>query len=126
MRFKSKNRWKSSGGRYLYKKWRNMVMELNKGKHGLLKHYICQKCKCKRKTTRSLHSHHIFSWKKYPKLRYESKNGVVLCKKCHMSFHTKYKYNALSNPILLSEWLGDDNKKDVRSYIEENKKSIKL
>ena len=45
----------------------------------------------KRKTTRVLHAHHIKSLNKFPKDRYDRSNGVVLCIKCHNSFHRKYK-----------------------------------
>ena len=30
-----------------------------------------------------LHSHHIKSWKYYPNLRYDLKNGLTLCNNCH-------------------------------------------
>ena len=113
------NRWRSSSGKVRYMKWRKSVFELNKGLYGVRKYYVCIKCKKKRKTTRTLHAHHIFSWKKFPNKRYTIKNGVVLCKYCHNGFHHKYKYEALDNPSLLSEWVGKD--KRVMEYIKENK-----
>ena len=64
-----------------------------------------------------MHAHHIFSWKKFPKLRYERKNGVVLCWKCHNGFHKKYKYKALDDPTLLVEYLGKKKGKFVEGYI---------
>ena len=82
-----------------------MVFELNKAKKGGGRYYVCEKCNKKRKTTRVLHSHHIYSWNNYPDKRYDRTNGVVLCIKCHNSFHKKYKYKALSEPTLLTEWL---------------------
>ena len=66
MRFKKGNRWKSSSGELKYRTWRKMVFELNKRKVGLSKYYVCVKCNKKRKTTRVLHAHHIYSWNKFP------------------------------------------------------------
>ena len=83
MKFKTGNRWKSSRSELRYKTWRKSVFTLNKGKYGLNKYYVCTKCGKKRKTTRVLHAHHIFSWDKFSKHRYDMRNGVVLCKYCH-------------------------------------------
>ena len=82
-----------------------MVFELNKAKLGGSKYYICIKCNKKRKTTKTLHAHHIKSWEKFPTERYNRENGCVLCIKCHNTFHKKYKYKALDKPELLKEWL---------------------
>ena len=108
MRFKKGNRWKSSRSELRYKTWRKNVFELNKAKKGLRKYYVCEKCNKKRKTTRVLHAHHIKSWDRFPKDRYDRNNGVVLCIKCHNAFHRKYKFEALENPNLLYEYL-DNN-----------------
>ena len=121
MRWKKGNRWRSSGGELRYRKWRKMVCELNKRKIGLSSHYVCVKCRKKWKTTRALHAHHIYSWKKFPNRRYTMKNGVLLCKRCHYSFHNKYKFDAVENPTLISEWLGDKSNKYVKEYLNENK-----
>ena len=118
MRFKKGNRWKSKKGEVRYRTWRNAVFQLNKGKYGLRKFFVCRKCNKRRKTTRVLHAHHIFSWNKYPKLRYDRSNGVVLCKPCHDTFHRKYKFKALDNPSLLYEWMGRKHK-DIKLYIDE-------
>ena len=118
MRFKKGNRWSKSGkGKLRYTTWRRMVFERNKGRVGLSKYYVCVKCNKKRKTTRVLHAHHIYSWNKFPKKRYDRFNGVVLCWKCHNGFHRKYKFEALDKPNLLLEYL-DDNKA-VEDYIKE-------
>ena len=81
MRFKKGNRWKGSKGQIRYKTWRKMVFELNKRKVGLSKYYVCVKCNKKRKTTRVLHAHHIFSWDRFPKpnllLEYLGDNKAV-------------------------------------------------
>jgi len=91
-----------------------MVFELNKRKIGLSKYYVCVKCNKKRKTTRVLHAHHIFSWNKFEGKRY---NGVVLCIKCHNAFHRKYKYEALDKPNLLLEYLKGN--RIVEEYIQQ-------
>jgi len=119
MRFKKGNRWSKSGkGKLRYTTWRRMVFERNKGRVGLSKYYVCVKCNKKRKTTRVLHAHHIYSWNKFPKLRYEKKNGVVLCIKCHNGFHRKYKFEALDKPDLLVEYLNGNQR--IQNYIDEN------
>ena len=118
MKFKKGNRWRNSGGKIRYKKWRTGVFQLNKGRYGLGRYYVCVKCNKKRKTTRVLHAHHIYSWDKYPDKRYTMKNGVVLCWKCHNTFHRKYKFEALDNPNLLLEYLNKD--KLVKEYIDKN------
>jgi 5-methylcytosine-specific restriction endonuclease McrA len=105
VKFKPGNRWKSSKSELRYKIWRKSVFELNKRKKGVSKFYVCEKCNKKRKTTRVLHAHHIYSWNKFPDKRYERNNGVVLCWKCHNAFHRKYKFEALKRPELLKEYL---------------------
>lgn len=45
----------------------------------------CKICRSKRK----IHAHHIKPWAKFPKLRYETSNGVSLCRKCHYMVHSK-------------------------------------
>lgn len=55
--------------------------------------FTCQKCgiRCHKGLGRTikLHSHHIKSWKDYPKLRYELSNGMTLCKDCHKALLKK-------------------------------------
>ena len=116
MKFKKGNRWKSISGKGRYSKWRKSVFELNYRKYGLSKNYVCVKCDKKRKTTRVLHAHHIYSWNKFPKKRYDRNNGVVLCIKCHNAFHRKYKFEALDKPELLLEYLNNDN--NIKKYIK--------
>ena len=108
-KFSSSNRWRSSSGKVRYMKWRKSVFELNKGLYGMRKYYVCVKCKKKRKTTRVLHAHHIFSWNNYPNQRYDRRNGVVMCKYCHDTFHRKFKFEAIEDPKCLLEYLGDNN-----------------
>ena len=117
-RFKKGNRWKTLSSKGRYYKWRKSVFELNRRKYGLSKYYVCVKCKKKRKTTRVLHAHHIFSWNKFESKRYDRSNGVVLCKYCHNKFHRKYKFEALDKPELLVEYLGKTKGKLVKEYID--------
>ena len=105
MKFKPGKRWKSSKSEVRYKSWRKSVFELNRAKKGARKFYVCEKCNKRRKTTRVLHAHHIYSWQKFPKKRYDRSNGVVLCIACHNKFHRKYKFEALDKPELLEEYL---------------------
>ena len=118
-KWSSSNRWRSSSGKVRYMKWRRAVFELNKGLYGMRKYYVFVKCKKKRKTTRVLHAHHIYSWKKFPNRRYTIKNGVVLCIKCHNGFHKKYKFKALDDPTLLIEYLGKKKGKLIEGYIND-------
>jgi 5-methylcytosine-specific restriction endonuclease McrA len=111
LKFKKGNRWKSSKSEVRYRSWRKSVFELNKAKKGGSKYYVCEKCDKRRKTTRVLHAHHIKSWEKFPKDRYDRSNGVVLCIPCHDKFHKKYKFEALTKPELLEEYLKKEKKK---------------
>ena len=52
-------------------------------------------CKCCRKRNGNgeyinLHAHHIYNWKDNIDKRYDVNNGVTLCVKCHMKFHSIY------------------------------------
>ena len=42
---------------------------------------------CRRRGSIYLESHHIVSWKKFPKCRYDVENGATLCRDCHRQFH---------------------------------------
>ena len=68
-----------------YKNWRKAVYERD--------NYVCQICLDK--THDRLQAHHIFSFARNPKIRYELKNGITLCDHCHDnhfkgSFHQTY------------------------------------
>lgn len=59
-----------------YKNWRKEVFERD--------NYTCQICG---QIGHELHSHHIKTWKNYPKQRYHIQNGLTLCRKCHNKIH---------------------------------------
>jgi len=48
--------------------------------------FTCKKCGTKKK----LQVHHILGFSKYPELRFDFNNGITLCKKCHVKFHSTY------------------------------------
>ncbi len=60
---------------YEYVLWRNAVIKESDGK--------CIKCG----SLSATNCHHILNYASYPELRYESSNGVLMCKKCHYKFH---------------------------------------
>ena len=49
------------------------------------------KCQCCNKVGGYLNAHHILSWAKYPKERFDIENGITLCIKCHKKLHRKNK-----------------------------------
>lgn len=57
---------------FKYKQWHSDVFQRD--------NWTCQTCGIR---GAKLQSHHIKSWAKYPKLRYEISNGVTLCLECH-------------------------------------------
>ena len=73
--------------------------------------YTCYNCNKKG----DLNAHHLYSWKDYPNLRYDTNNGVCLCKKCHFQFHTIYGRGNNTKEQFI-EWLNKD-----LSQIIENK-----
>lgn len=62
-----------------YMEWRSKVFERD--------NWTCQTCG---KRGCYLEPHHIKSWTKYPKLRYDVENGVSLCRECHRLTRKKY------------------------------------
>lgn len=53
--------------------------------------YTCQICGYQKKKKKDLVAHHIFSFKLFPKIRYEVSNGTTLCRMCHFKVHNSNK-----------------------------------
>jgi len=64
-----------------YKKWHAAVLKRDI--------YECKMCGQKKTVKGILHVHHIRSFAKYPKIRHDLENGIVLCKSCHQFIHSK-------------------------------------
>jgi len=62
-----------------YSQWRTKVYERD--------NFTCVNCQ---NVGGYLEAHHIKSWAKYPKLRYNVQNGITLCEECHKIIHKKY------------------------------------
>jgi len=62
-----------------YKEWARNIKKKYK--------YTCQKCNI---MGGRLHSHHKNGWNNFPDQRYLISNGIVLCKCCHIKFHSIY------------------------------------
>lgn len=63
-------------------RWRNSVFERD--------NYICQVCGYDKGGC--LVSHHLNSYDKHKKDRYDIDNGITLCVTCHKEFHSTYGY----------------------------------
>jgi len=62
-----------------YRNWRKDVFKRDD--------FTCQMCE---QVGGKLHAHHIKSWIKHPKLRFDVTNGLTLCEKCHKNLHSLY------------------------------------
>jgi 5-methylcytosine-specific restriction endonuclease McrA len=63
-----------------YDKWRKAVYKRD--------NWTCQRCG-KRVRSKDIIAHHIMEFRKYEKLRYEVKNGITVCRSCHLLIHKK-------------------------------------
>lgn len=65
--------------------------------------YQCQECGIKHETpcdhcgtSITLHVHHVYSFARYPEIRFDPENSEVLCPKCHYSRHRrKHRVNSV-------------------------------
>jgi len=62
-----------------YRLWRELVFERDD--------WTCKKCL---ERGVELNSHHVFNFSDNEELRFNTDNGVTLCKKCHREFHKIY------------------------------------
>jgi len=56
-----------------YKKWRKFIKKRD--------NYTCQWPNCYSKS--KIHAHHILKWADFPGLRYNTQNGIAICKMHH-------------------------------------------
>lgn len=83
-----------------YRDWQKLVFSTD--------NYKCARCNLpNRKNKRTLCAHHILPWKWWPELRYDIKNGITLCNKCHNEYHSLYGKDDNCNHHTLMEFLGD-------------------
>ena len=83
---------------YASRKWSKLIKEICDS--------TCQCCGSKD----NLESHHILSFKYYPALRIDLKNGVCLCKKCHKKYHSLYNLKNCS-PLSLFNFINEYKRK---------------
>jgi 5-methylcytosine-specific restriction endonuclease McrA len=75
----------------VYKEWRTRVYKRDK--------FMCQMPNCKRKS--KLQAHHINKWSSAPSLRFDTQNGITLCRSCHDSIKDKeHFYSSLFMEII--------------------------
>lgn len=69
---------------YEYRIWRKGVFDRDK--------YTCQCCgdKSHKGHAVTLAAHHIKNWNDNKDYRYDIDNGITLCERCHLNFHSKY------------------------------------
>jgi hypothetical protein len=65
-----------------HEEWRNLVLRRDGWK--------CVCCKNSKSKENRLHAHHLCNYKDFPEDRFDVKNGVTLCSKCHKLFHGIY------------------------------------
>jgi hypothetical protein len=63
-----------------YRRWREQVYERDD--------FTCQLCG---QRGGKLEPHHIYEFSLYPDKRFDVKNGVTLCRKCHLEVHKAYR-----------------------------------
>lgn len=71
-------------GRF-YKKWRKEVFERDS--------YSCKLCR----STDLLTAHHIIEAQDNPKIKFDTSNGICLCKKCHTEIHKNNSKNYIKS-----------------------------
>jgi len=72
-------------GRVEYVAWRNAVIERCSA--------TCVSCGTGPLIGKSLHAHHLLSWREFPNMRFNHDNGVVMCASCHSRLHAQTRKN---------------------------------
>ena len=83
-----------------YTEWRKSVKERDG--------YQCQfpGCTC----TRYLEVHHILPWSEYPTLRYNTNNGITLCKNHHKLIKDReHQFVKMFHSIIINQRKNEDN-----------------
>ena len=76
-----------------YREWRQKVLELAD--------YTCARCE---KRGGRMDAHHLYTWNNHANLRFDPKNGIALCWKCHRSFHKSCSFHD-TTPEMFLAWL---------------------
>ena len=79
-----------------YRNWRKEVLERDA--------YTCQ-C-CQKSKNIDLEAHHIHNFSSNEELRFSIDNGIILCRECHIEFHTIYGYRN-NNQLQLDEFISN-------------------
>ena len=77
----------------------------------LIGNHQCKKCDSRK----NLVAHHIIEWNKSIELRFDVKNGEVLCRSCHMKHHTTILSKETKKKM-------SDSAKKINHSIDRNKK----
>jgi len=64
--------------------------------------YTCRICK---EIGGRLEVHHLYGYAKYKNKRFDTTNGIVLCKNCHIDFHKKYGKDGQNTKQQFEEYL---------------------
>ena len=71
-----------------YKKWRKAIFKRDGNR--------CQKCG---RVGCRINAHHILGFKRHKRTRYDLRNAITLCVKCHRKFHEQYGKKNFPNII---------------------------
>lgn len=78
--------------------------------------YRCVDCR----SIWNLDAHHLLSFKDYPRLRFELKNGLVLCRSCHEQLHGwKFKAKKYCNPLAYKYYWNRSKREEDRKQQDE-------